>query len=127
MINTLTRGEEQLTTAIEALRDSPKLNVSKTIFPLVGGKPFIKVISAFLKDFEASLTLTNVQLTQQQKKSFCHKLKSASANVGAFDLASLCADNEAELLHGNIDIDDVLNEFNHTYNFLRTTTSSIPI
>lgn len=127
MIDITADNETQVNKAIEALQSNSKLNLSNTILPFVGAKPFIKVIRAFLKDFASSLELTNEELTHQQKQKFCHKLKSASINVGATDLSARCSATEQELVSQDIDITPVFTEFKSTFYYLYMNTKNVQI
>lgn len=127
MIDNTAENEALINNAIEALQSNSNLNLSQTILPFVGGRPFIKVVRAFLKDFAGSLELSDEQLTHKQKRAFCHKLKSASANVGASDLSSQCSESEKKLVVEDIDISSVLTEFKTIFKFLYVNTKNVHI
>ena len=102
----------KLTRAIEFMKHDTHFRLEKTVLDIVGEKAFSKVVIAFLKDFASVQQLSDVSMSQQEKKAFCHKLKSAAGNIGAVNLSMYANETDAELLNDNVDVSFVLTELN---------------
>ena len=110
--------DTQIIRAIEFMKHDSHFNLEKTVLNIVGEKAFSKVVKAFLNDFSLAHQLSDASMSQQEKKAFCHKLKSAAGNVGAANLAMYTTETDAELINDNVDVSFILIELNSVISLL---------
>lgn len=115
-MQTLTAKQiENIEQFLNKLASSEQFDFGKTILPIVGAKTFIKVIIAFHKDFIGCQSISSDGMSQHTKKAFCHKLKSAAANIGAIRLSQYCIACEQDLEHIDADISNVTIELHDIF------------
>ena len=99
-----------ITEAINEISQNQRFDLSKTIYPIVGENAYVRIIKAFLNDVTNTYNTDYLELSQAKKLAFCHKLKTAAANIGAINLSEYCIEAQQQLTTEDVDISLVTNE-----------------